>query len=163
MTPGHGKIITPVTLADLTPNSPGHEDVGLGLHLIFATFEGTLYIVDGRRREKLEQPCVNRIEIGEHIYSMIIVSDVTGDGVLDLVIGTMNGHVFCIGTETRAKQEGAVGDMKHSDQHAREMQEARKRAMKISREMRAREGSRSWARLVAVNEKCEELGSEMND
>ena len=93
MTPGQGKIIAPVTLADLTPDSPGHEHVGFGLHLIFATFEGTLYIVDGRREEKLERPCVNRIEIGEHIYSMILVADVTGDGLLDLVIAAIGGVV----------------------------------------------------------------------
>jgi hypothetical protein len=41
---------------------------------------------------------VQRIDVGEHIYSMPLVDDVSGDGFLDLVVGTMNGHVLMFET-----------------------------------------------------------------
>ena len=133
LTPGKSKIIAPVTLADLTPDNPAYKDVGHGLHMIFATFDGKLYIVDGRMEDE-EQPCVTKLDIDENIYSMILVEDVTGDGILDLIVGTMNGHVFCIGTETLARAEVQTGE--HSNVHARELQASRERSMLISMEVR---------------------------
>jgi hypothetical protein len=37
--------------------------------------------------------CAERIDIGEHIYRVPLIDDVTGDGMLDLVVGTLNGQV----------------------------------------------------------------------
>ena len=39
-----------------------------------------------------------RIDTGEHIYSMPLADDVTGDGYMDVVIGTMNGEVLVLET-----------------------------------------------------------------
>ena len=36
--------------------------------------------------------------IGEHIYSTPLFEDVTGDGYLDMVLGTVNGNVMLFET-----------------------------------------------------------------
>ena len=40
-----------------------------------------------------------RIDIGEHIYSVPLIDDVTNDGFLDLVVGTLNGQVHVLETK----------------------------------------------------------------
>lgn len=71
-----------VTTGDLTDS--GH---GKGLHMLVTSFHGHIYVVDGHSR------CADRIDVGEHIYAMPVLDDITGDGNLDLVVGTMNGQV----------------------------------------------------------------------
>jgi hypothetical protein len=63
-----------------------------GLHLVVPSFDGHVYILDPMGS------CADRIDVGEHIYSMPLVDDVTGDGELDLVISTFNGQVLVVGT-----------------------------------------------------------------
>ena len=41
---------------------------------------------------------IERIDTGEHIYSMPLVDDVTGDGYMDVILGTMNGQVLVLET-----------------------------------------------------------------
>lgn len=73
--------------------TPKGKSIPQGLHLIMPTYDGHLYIVDG------VAGCADRIDIGEHVYSMPLVDDVTGDGKLDIVVGTMNGQMLVVGTE----------------------------------------------------------------
>lgn len=65
----------------------------LGLHLIVAAGDGHIYIIDGAKG------CAERIDIGEHVYSMPLVDDLSQDGFLDLVVGTVNGQVLALETE----------------------------------------------------------------
>ena len=59
----------------------------LGLHILVPSHDGHVYVIDGKKR------CAERIDVGEHIYSVPLADDVTGDGYLDIVLGTMNGQV----------------------------------------------------------------------
>lgn len=104
------------TLAAGAPPSRNSEQAkrGGGLHLVITSFEGSVYIVRGT---PLDVPAAanammkslldkklgtgpagrfhaQRIDVGEHIYCVPLLDDVTGDGFLDLVVGTLNGQVL---------------------------------------------------------------------
>lgn len=64
-----------------------------GLHLLVPSFDGHLYIFDGT------QTCAEKIDFGDHIYSTPLVDDITGDGNLDIIVGTVNGHVHVLETQ----------------------------------------------------------------
>jgi hypothetical protein len=55
-------------------STSGHQKLmkNKGLHLILATFDGHVYIIDGVTK------CSERIDVGEHIYSTPLLDDVTG-------------------------------------------------------------------------------------
>jgi hypothetical protein len=65
----------------------------LGLHLIFPSFDGHLYLVDG------STGCTNKVDVGEHVHGQVLVDDILGRGKLDLLVGTRNGNVYCFSTE----------------------------------------------------------------
>jgi hypothetical protein len=65
---------------------------GKGLHILVPSFEGHIYVIDGFLK------CAERIDIGEHIYSTPLMDDITGNGYLDLVVGTLNGQVHLLET-----------------------------------------------------------------
>lgn len=71
-----------------------HKDISLnkGLHLIVPLFDGHIHVIDGKIG------CAERIDIGEHVYSVPLIADVTGNGMLDLVLGTMNGQIMLLET-----------------------------------------------------------------
>ena len=77
-------------------------------HLVFASFDGFMYVVHVRTG------CYERVDVGEHSYAQILADDVTGNGMMDLVLATMNGNLYCFETETpytpmRAWQSQAQG------------------------------------------------------
>mgnify|MGYP001057348559 FL=1 len=119
-----GKILAPVTLTELEPTSfrdwmtPSQamgkgsdadaEELELlqakaeqiaaehrrGLDLVVPSFDGFLYFINGNTG------CVNRVDLGENSYSMVLVDDVNGNGYMDLLITTMNGNLFLFETDT---------------------------------------------------------------
>jgi hypothetical protein len=66
--------------------------IGFGIHLIVPSLDGHVFIIDSKTK------CTVRLDVGEQIYSMPLVDDVTGDGYLDLLVGTMNGQVMLFET-----------------------------------------------------------------
>ena len=52
-----------------------------------------MYIVDG------VTGCSDKVDIGENSYSMVLSDDITGNGMIDLLVSTMNGNVYCLSTD----------------------------------------------------------------
>ena len=65
----------------------------LGLHLLAPSYDGHLYIIDGVKG------CAERVDVGEHIASVPLVDDVSGDGYIDILLGTVNGEVMLLETK----------------------------------------------------------------
>jgi hypothetical protein len=63
-----------------------------GLHLVTPTLDGKLWVVEGG------SGCLNSLEVGEHVYAMPLAEDLQGDGLVDLVVGTMSGELMAFGT-----------------------------------------------------------------
>ena len=62
------------------------------MQILVPSFDGHVYVIDGAKR------CYDRIDVGDHIFSTPLLDDITGDGLLDLVLGTINGQVLSLGT-----------------------------------------------------------------
>jgi hypothetical protein len=91
-----GPVMASVLLVNLNnTNPPIVQDAGLGLHLIFPSLDGYLYVVSGRTN------CTQRIDLSESSYSMVVADDVNNDGLLDLVVGTLSGTVAVFETNTK--------------------------------------------------------------
>jgi len=86
-----GKLISPVLLTQIKTPSRGSTSNGV-MQLVVPSFDGGMYIFDGKG------VCSHRVDIGESAYSQVLAGDVTGDGRLDLVVGTMAGNMYVFGT-----------------------------------------------------------------
>lgn len=60
---------------------------GPGLHLLASSEDGHVYVIEG------QTGCVNKIDFGERISTMVLADDLEGDGMMDLIVGTMSGEV----------------------------------------------------------------------
>ena len=80
--PGHRSMTT------AAPSDPSHS---FSLHILMSSFDGHVYVVDGKSL------CFDRVDLGEHVYSTPVVDDLTGDGFLDIVVGSASGQLFAIG------------------------------------------------------------------
>lgn len=67
---------------------------GFGLHLVFPSFDGHVYIVDGR------SGCATKLDISEHAYGMVLADDILGNDKMQLLVSTQNGNVYCFATES---------------------------------------------------------------
>jgi len=63
-----------------------------GLHILIPSFDGFVYVIDGLRK------CYDRLDVGDRLVSTPLLEDLNGDGLLDLVLGSVNGQVMSIGT-----------------------------------------------------------------
>ena len=59
-----------------------------GLTLIVPSFDGFVYVIDGKKG------CYDVLDVGETAYASVLVDDVTGNGMMDVVVSTMNGNVY---------------------------------------------------------------------
>ncbi|CAG9463133.1 unnamed protein product [Pedinophyceae sp. YPF-701] len=64
------------------------------MSVIFPSFDGYLHVVNPASE------CVELVDIGEASYSMVLADDVDNDGMMDLIVSTMNGNLYCFGTRT---------------------------------------------------------------
>jgi hypothetical protein len=54
------------------------------------SFDGFLYLIDGK------SACAHTVDIGEASYAAVLVDDLAGDGLLELLVATMNGNVYML-------------------------------------------------------------------
>jgi outer membrane protein assembly factor BamB len=98
-----GRILSSVLAVHLSPPELAPPLLGRGagvggadseLHLVFSSFDGHVYVVNAR------SGCYDRLDLGEDSYTQVLADDLTGNGMLDLLVSTMNGHLFCFETDT---------------------------------------------------------------
>ncbi|KAI8463690.1 MAG: hypothetical protein J3K34DRAFT_397072 [Monoraphidium minutum] len=61
-------------------------------HVAIMSFDGLLHVIDG------STGCGHTVDIGEASYAAVLVDDLDGAGELDLLVSTMNGNIFALGT-----------------------------------------------------------------
>ncbi|KAG2425141.1 hypothetical protein HXX76_013895 [Chlamydomonas incerta] len=79
-----GRVQAPPTITHLMEGS--------GLQVLVPAFDGFLYVIDGL------QGCADVADLGETSYAAVLVDDIDGDGLLELVATTMNGNVYAFET-----------------------------------------------------------------
>jgi len=77
---------------------------GAGLHVIGAATDGHVYIIEA------STGCTNRLDIGEEVHAPMLVTDVTGDKQLDLVVNTISGDIVAFGLGVPHHPLNAVSD-----------------------------------------------------
>lgn len=80
-----GRINAPPTITHLKKGST-HQ------HILIMSFDGFLYLIDGK------DGCAHTVDIGESSYSAVLADDLCGDGMLELLVSTMNGNVYMLQT-----------------------------------------------------------------
>ena len=81
----NGKIVAPITI--LTP----HYAMPL---LIFPSFDGRVYVANA-------QGCMTSVDIGEHVYAMVLADSILGTEWMDLLVATMSGNMYLLHTDIR--------------------------------------------------------------
>lgn len=87
------RVQAPVTLVPLHPRPAAGAKEPPHMHAAVMALDGLLYLIDG------VSGCAHTVDIGEASYASVLVDDVDGSGNLDLVVATMNGNVYVLGTE----------------------------------------------------------------
>ena len=102
----NGSIYAPALLVNLHPTEEAEVIMGMpmtenavkkgnnGLHIVVTSHDGGMYIIDGKTI------CVERIDIGEHVYAQVLADDLDDNGYLDLLVATMNGNLYAFQTNT---------------------------------------------------------------
>eukprot|EP01012_Entosiphon_sulcatum_P025518 TRINITY_DN3084_c0_g1_i1.p1 TRINITY_DN3084_c0_g1~~TRINITY_DN3084_c0_g1_i1.p1 ORF type:complete len:983 (-),score=210.38 TRINITY_DN3084_c0_g1_i1:28-2955(-) len=89
-----GAIYAPALLINLNNTEAVPVPHQNGLHIVVPSHDGHIYIIDGRAG------CVDKVDIGENSYAMVLADDITNDGFMDLIAATMNGNVYVLSTNT---------------------------------------------------------------
>ena len=84
-----GAIVAPALLINLNGMI-----VSKGVDIVVPAHDGRLYLV----RET--SGCVETIDLDEKSSSMVLAADITGNGVMDLLVTTINGGVYVFETAT---------------------------------------------------------------
>ena len=83
-----GAVMAPPLLLNLNSSE------AKGLHIVVPSLDGFLYIISGTTG------CFELIDLGEKSYSMVLADDLTGNGLMDLVVTTISGGVTVFETKT---------------------------------------------------------------
>ena len=81
----NGKIVAPITI--LTP----HYAMPL---LIFPSFDGHVYVANAAG-------CMTSVDLGEHVYAMVLADSILGTEWMDLLVATMSGNMYLLHTDVR--------------------------------------------------------------
>lgn len=81
-----GRIMSQLLLLD------AERDGGKGMHIVVHSLDGHVYIIEG------PSGCSDKIDIGEPSFSMVLADDLTGNGLVDLLVTTKSGNIYCLGT-----------------------------------------------------------------
>eukprot|EP00760_Papus_ankaliazontas_P003540 PhM_4_TR11621/c1_g1_i1/m.77005 len=101
-----GAIMAPVLLVALhTADGRGI----FGLNIIVPARDGVLYVFDPTSPLKYAM-----MDLAEESYNMVLAEDVNGNGMLDLVVSTMNGNIYVIETATKFHPSKAWRTFPHS-------------------------------------------------
>ncbi|CCW71639.1 unnamed protein product [Phytomonas sp. Hart1] len=84
-----GPIISPVLLMNVK-----QRDSQGGLHVIVPSHDGNLYVVDAVRG------CIESFDIDEKSSTIVLADDLTGNGLMDLVVTTIGGGVYVFETKS---------------------------------------------------------------
>jgi len=81
-----GRLHSQALLVQLNPGSPA-------LSVVVVGYDGHVYIIQS------ETGCVEKVDIGESSYSMVLAEDIVGNGRMQLIVTTRNGNVLLLGTD----------------------------------------------------------------
>ncbi|GAM19231.1 hypothetical protein SAMD00019534_024060 [Acytostelium subglobosum LB1] len=81
-------ILSQILLVNLSPSDPN------GLSIVVHGSDGVLYMIDTR------EGCTNKLDIGDQSFAMVLATDFTGNGQLDLLVSTFGGVLYTLSTNT---------------------------------------------------------------